>query len=65
MFSQPTVITVEKDMSVEIALDARELDMAIVDDKHQISEAKHIADLTGQQKQNPRGEVLFTLLGMQ
>ena len=44
MFIQPTAITVKKDKSVKIALDAKELNKAIVKGKYQITNMDPLID---------------------
>ena len=65
VFIQPVVITVRKDRSVKIALDARSLNIAIMKEKYQMPNLDSLMEklskiVNGKQK----GEVLFTSLDM-
>ena len=65
MFIQPVVITVKKDRSVKIALDARSLNNAILKRKHQMPNLENlmenIAEIVNEDKE---GEVMFSSLDM-
>ena len=64
-FIQPVVITVKKDKSVKIALDARALNNEIVKDKYQMPNLEHLVDLVAQQLDNKEQEkALYTSLHM-
>ena len=61
MFFQPVVITVKKDRSVKIALDARSRNNAILKDKHQMANleslTENIAEIINSKQE---GDVWFT-----
>ena len=65
MFIQPVVISVKKDRSVKIALDARSLNNAILKSKHQMpnleSLMQNIAEVVNEEKDR---EVWFSSLDM-
>ena len=65
MFIHPVVITVKKDRSVKIALDARSLNNAILKSKHQMPNLENlmenIAEIVNEDKE---GEVTFSSLDM-
>ena len=65
MFIQPVVIRVKKDRSVKIALDARSLNNAIMEEKYQMpnldSPMEKIAEIVNGKQE---GEVRFTSLDM-
>ena len=64
-FIQPVVITVKKDNSVKIALDARALNNEIVKDKYQMPNLEHLVDLVVEQLDNKeRRKALYTSLDM-
>ena len=64
-FIQPVVITVKKDKSVKIALDARALNNEIVKDKYQMPNLEHLVDLVAEQLDNKEQEkALYTSLDM-
>ena len=64
-FIQPVVITVKKDKSVKIALDARALNNEIVKDKYQMPNIEHLVDLVAEQLDNKEnGKALYTSLDM-
>ena len=48
-FIQPIVITVKRDKSVKIALDARALNNEIVKDKYQMPNLEHLVDMVAEQ----------------
>ena len=48
VFIQPTVITVKKDRSVKIALDARALNQAIDKDKYQMPNLDNLQDMVAE-----------------
>ena len=48
-FIQPVVITVKKDKTVKIGLDARALNNEIVKDKYQMPNTEHLVDLVAEQ----------------
>ena len=53
---QPTVITVKKDRSVKIALDARALNQAIEKDKYQIPNLENLRDMVAGKLDTEKGE---------
>ena len=64
-FIQPVVITVKKNKSVKIALDARALNNEIVKDQNQMSNLKHLVGLVAEQLDNKeQGKALYTSLNM-
>ena len=65
-FFQPVVITVKKDESVKIALDARALNNEIVKDKYQMPNLEeHLLDLVAEQlDKKEQGKALYTSLDM-
>ena len=66
MFIQPVVITVKKDRSVKIALDARSLKNAILKNKYQMPNLESLMEKVAEiVNDNNDGEVFFTSLDMQ
>ena len=65
VFIQPTVITVKKDRSVKIALDARALNAAIRKDKYPMPNLDHLIDQIAEILHTDNGEVWFTTLDLQ
>ena len=64
-FIQPVVITVKKDKSVKIALDARAMNNEIVKDKYQMPNLEHLVDLVAEQLDNKeQGKAFYTSLDM-
>ena len=64
-FIQPVVITVKKNKSVKIALDARALNNEIVKDKYQMPNLEHLVDLVAEQHDRKEQEkALYTSLEM-
>ena len=64
MFIQPTVITVKKDRSVKIALDARALNQAIVKDKYQMPNLENLMNMVSEKLEKEEGEAWFTTLDL-
>ena len=61
VFLQPTVITVKKDKSVEIALDARALNESIAKDKYQMPNLDNLIDLIAEKlDENKTGEAWYS-----
>ena len=66
VFIQPTVITVKKDRSVKIALDARALNQAIdIDninntDKYQMSNLENLLDMVNEKLDKEKGIAWFS-----
>ena len=56
VFIQPTVITVKKDRSVKIALDARALNHAIDRDKYQMPNLENLLDMVAEKLDTKNGE---------
>ena len=66
MFIQPVVITVKKDRSVKIALDARLLNNAILKNKYQMPNLESLMEKVAEiVNDNNDGEAFFTSLDMQ
>ena len=64
-YIQPVVITVKKDKSVKIALDARALDNEIVKEKYQMPNVETLVDLVAEQLDNKeQGKALYTSLDL-
>ena len=64
VFIQPTVITVKKDRSVKIALDARALNQAIDKDKYQMPNLENLLDMVAEKLDNENGEALYSSVDM-
>ena len=64
VFIQPTVITVKKDRSVKIALDARALNRAIDKDKYQMPNLENLLDMVAEKLDSENGEAWFSSLDM-
>ena len=64
VFLQPTVITVKKDRSVKIALDARELNKNVVKDKYHKPNLDNLMDMIAEHVEQGAGETFFTTLDM-
>ena len=60
VFIQPTVITVKKDRSVKIALDARALNKAIVVDKYQMPNWENLMEIIAERLDISNGEVWYS-----
>ena len=60
VFIQPTVITVKKDRSVKIALDARALNQAIDKDKYQMQYLDNLLDMVAGKLDNENGEAWYS-----
>ena len=66
MFIQPVVITVKKDRSVKIALDARSLNNAILKNKYRMPNLESLMEKVAEiVNDNNDGEVFFTSLDIQ
>ena len=65
VFIQPTVITVKKDRSVKIALDARALNAAIKKDKYPMPNLDNLIDQVAEILNSGTGETWFTTLDLQ
>ena len=64
IFLQPTVITVKKDRSVKIALDARELNKNVVKEKYPMPNLDNLMDMIAEHVEQGPGETFFTTLDM-
>ena len=56
VFMQPTVITVKKNISVKIALDARALNQYIAKDKYQMPNLDNLIDMIAEKLDEKEGE---------
>ena len=65
VFIQPTVVTVKKDRSVKIALDARALNAAIKKDKYPMPNLENLIDQVAEILNSNSGEAWFTTLDLQ
>ena len=64
-FIQPVVITVKRDKSLKIALDARELNNELNKDKDQMPNLEHLVDIVAEQLDNSvKGQAWYTSLDM-
>ena len=64
-FIQPVVITVKRDKSLKIALDARELNNELIKDKDQMLKLEHLVDIVAEQLDNSvKGQAWYTSLDM-
>ena len=64
VFIQPTVITVKKDKSVKIVLDARALNQSIAKDKYQIPNLDNLIDMIAEKLDKKEGEVWYSSVDM-
>ena len=64
VFIQPTVITVKKDRSVKIALDARALNQEIEKDKYQMPNLENLLDMIAEKLDSSNGEAWYSTLDM-
>ena len=64
VFIQPTVITVKKDRSVKIAVDARELNSNIVKDKYMMPNLDNLIDMVAEQVTQSSEQAWFTTLDL-
>ena len=64
VFIQPTVITVKKDRSVKVALDARALNKAIDKDKYQMPNLDNLLDMVAKKLDTEEGEAWFSSVDM-
>ena len=58
-FIQPTVITVKKDRSLQIALDARALNQVIDKDKYQMPNLDNLLDIEAEKLDSENGEAWY------
>ena len=64
VFIQPTVITVKKDKSVKIALDARALNESIAKDKYQMPNLENLIDMIAEKLDKEKGEAWYSSVDM-
>ena len=64
VFIQPTVITVKKDKSVKIALDARALNQSIAKDKYQMPNLDNLIDMIAEELEKNEGEAWYSSVDM-
>ena len=60
VFIQPTVITVKRDQSVKIAVDARASNKAIDKDKYQMPNLENLMDMIAERLDSEEGEVRYS-----
>ena len=60
VFCQPVVVTLKKDGSVKIALDARALNESIAKDKYQMPNLDNLMDMVAEKIEEEEGEVLYS-----
>ena len=60
VFIQPVVVTVKKDGSVKIALDARALNESIAKNKYQMPNLENLMDMIAEKIEGQEGEVLYS-----
>ena len=64
VFFQSTVITVKKDKSVKIALDARALNQSVAKDKYQMTHLDSLIDIIAEQLNEKEGEAWYSSVDM-
>ena len=64
VFIRPTVITVKKDRSVKIAVDARALNQAIDKDKYQMPNLDILLNMVADKLDTEEGEAWFSSVDM-
>ena len=64
VFIQPVVITVKKDRSVKIALDARALNDSIAKDKYQMPNLENLMDMVAEKTDGKEGQVFYPSVDM-
>ena len=64
VFIQPTVITVKKDKSVKIALDARALNQSIAKDKYQMPNLDNLIDMIAEELEKNEREAWYSSVDM-
>ena len=64
VFIQPTVLTVEKDKSVKIALDARALNQSIAKDKYQMPNLDKLIDMIAEKLDEKEGQARYSSVDM-
>ena len=60
VFIQPVVITVKKDGSIKIALDARALNDSIAKDEYQMPNLENLLDMVAGKIEGEKGEVIYS-----
>ena len=64
VFIQPIVLTVKKDRSVKIALDARALNDSIAKDKYQMPNLENLMDMVAKKIDGKEGQVFYSSVDM-
>ena len=64
LFIQPVVITVRKDRSVKLALDARALNNSIAKDKYEMPNHENLLDMIAEKIDEKESEVLYSSVDM-
>ena len=64
VFIQPTIITVKKDKSVKIALDARALNQSMAKDKYQMPNLDNLIDMIAEKLDEKEGETWYSSVDM-
>ena len=64
VFIQPVVITIKKDRSVKIALDARALNDSIAKDKYQMPNLENLMDMVAEKIDGKEGQVFYSSVDM-
>ena len=64
VYIQPTVITVKKDKSVKIALDARALNQSIAKQKYQMPNLDNLIDMIAEELEERKGEAWYSSVDM-
>ena len=64
VFIQPVVITVKKDQSVKIALDARAVNDSIARDKYQMPNLDNLMDMVAEKIDGKEGQVFYSSVDM-
>ena len=64
VFIQPVVITVKKDRSVKIVLDARALNNSMAKDKYQMPNLENLMDMIAEKINGKEGEVWYSSVDM-
>ena len=64
VFIQPVVITVKKDRSVKIALDARALNNSIAKERYQMTNLDSLMDMTAENIDRKEGQLWYSSVDM-
>ena len=64
VFIQPVVITVKKERSVKITLDARALNNSIAKDKYQMLNLENLMDMIAEKIDGNEGQVWYSSVDM-